>query len=94
MRIEEATFFGPYPDEPDRHVVEIRSRPLWIVLLEVWFIWVHELTSHKLRLRIPYDDPYWGEPLEAGFHHFFTWTLNSHTTIDKRATYSNLKERE
>lgn len=71
-------------------IVEVRSQPLWIKGLEFWFVWVHELTSHKLRLGVPkriYDDKYWGEPLEAAFHHFFTWTLNYDVRIDRSETY-------
>lgn len=79
MRITEVIHFE------QQGIVEVRSRPLWIVLLERWFVEVHELFSHTLKLRIPYEDPYWGEPMEAGFHKFYTWTLNHGERID--ATY-------
>ena len=87
MRIEETIFFEK------QGIVEVRSRPVWVVVLELWFAWVHELFSHTLKIELP-KDPYWGDPMEAGFHHFYSWSLNHDLTIDKSARFTNLDTKE
>lgn len=78
-RISETTFFDK------AKVVEVRSRPVWVVILEFWFLWVEELWVHVLRVRIPTGNKsYWGDDaIEVGFHRFYMWTLNEFTTIDR-----------
>lgn len=77
MRIKETIVF----DE----VIEVRSQPAWIKVLEFWFLWVHEFWSHKLHLpKLPTGNTeWWGDDaFEAAFHTFYTWTLNYDVRID------------
>lgn len=83
MRVKSTTFFEK------AGIVEVRSRPLWVVILEFWFLWVHEFWTHVVKVRFP-EDPYWGEPMEAAFHEFYTWSLGIET-IDKSAKFTNLR---
>lgn len=79
-RIKETIFF-----DEDR-IVEVRSRPAWVTILEFWFLWVHEFTCHgPLHLSIPTGNKdYWGDNgFEAAFHVFYTWTLNYDFRIDR-----------
>jgi hypothetical protein len=87
-RIREIIFFHK------QGTVEVRSQPLWIKVIEFWFLWVHELTYHTIWVRIPQRvqrwliDPYWGDPMEAAFHRFYTWTLNYDVRIDETANFT------
>lgn len=89
-RVTETTFF-------DSGTVEVRSRPLWVTVLENWFLYVHEFWTHTLWERVPerfrdrVRDDYWGDPSEAAFHVFYTWTLNHGVEIDRTAKYTKLE---
>jgi hypothetical protein len=91
-RLEETTFF-------DSGTVEVRSRPIWVVIVEFWFLYVHEFFTHILWERVPerirdrVRDDYWGDPSEAAFHTFYSWTL-SHERIDKSAKYTKLDTKQ
>jgi hypothetical protein len=82
-------FYPPRGKTPG--VVEVRSRPLWVTVLEFWFLWIHEFFSHTLNIRLP-EDPYWGEPFEAGFHKFYSWSINYDEVIEESATITKHKK--
>jgi len=64
-------------------VIEVRSRPAWIVILEFWFVWWDEIFFCKLDIeRWMRDDPYWGKPLSAAWHTLHTWLVNHDERIE------------
>ena len=90
-RVTETIFFEK------QHVVEVRSRPLWVTVFENWFLYVHELWTHMLWERVPeriralVRDDYYGDPSEYAFHRFYNWSLNYGVEIDKTAAYFALE---